>query len=97
MSAFLAPPIGATDQKLAVSSSVVTLTALPTTASHAMLQFQGASIMVTFDGSDPSATNGFEYAPGTAAEWSNKLCSVARFIRKGTTDGAVFCQPAILS
>lgn len=88
----LLSPAG-TDQRLTVSNSVVTLSAFTSQTTHVFVDFQDATVMVTFDGSDPSSTNGHRYAAGSSATWSKPTASAARFIRQASTDGVVHATP----
>lgn len=88
----LLSPVG-TDQRLTVSNSAVALSAITDDASHVFVDFQSAAVMVTFDGSTPTSTNGHRYASGSSATWSKATATAARFIREGSTDGVVHCTP----
>ena len=79
----------AADERLTVSSSVVTLTLsnLAANTQFIVWDVQGADIMVTFDGSDPSATNGHRLYAGDRDTWHIQTARKARFIRAGATDG----------
>jgi hypothetical protein len=77
------------DQRLTVSSSVVTLSAFSDTTNMVVLDVQNADVMVTFDGSDPSSTNGHRLYSGSHFTWSRATAAAARFIRQASTDAAV--------
>lgn len=49
----------------------------------------GANARVTFDGSDPTASNGHQYVNGATGEWHPIRAQSARMIREAGTD-AVF-------
>lgn len=91
----LYPVINRAAHQLAVSTSIVRVpvSALDEYVSHVMLDFQGAAIRVTFDGSDPSPTRGVRYSPGNCPIWNRRFAEAAKFIREGSTDGSVHIQP----
>lgn len=84
-----------TDQRLTVDDTVggVQLAALPAAATHALWDVQDAAIMVTFDGSAPTSTNGHELLPNDSYTWSKQLAEGAKFIRKGGTNGIFHMTP----
>ena len=84
------------DQRLTVSSAVVTFSAFADTTNLIVLDVQNADVMVTFDGSDPSATNGHRLYGGTHYTWSRATAAAARFIRQGSTDGVIQASEFIL-
>lgn len=84
------------DQRLTVSSSVVTLSAFADTTNMIVLDVQNADVMVTFDGSDPSATNGHRLYSGSHFTWSRATATAARFIRQGSTDAAIQASEFVL-
>lgn len=49
----------------------------------------GANARVTFDGSDPTASNGHQYVNGATGEWHPIRAQAAKIIREAGTD-AVF-------
>ena len=80
------PTTGGTDERLAVSSAAVPFTTAWRTASSGLHKFvvidvQTADVMVTFDGSDPTSTNGHRFYAGEKATWSVPTAAVAKFIR----------------
>ena len=79
------PAGGVVDERLAVSSTVVTLAASGWTVlntKQVLWDVQTNDIMVTFDGSDPSASNGHRLNVGQSGTWSLQLAKAARFIRQ---------------
>ncbi len=79
------PSSGVVDERLAVSSTVVTLAASGwdvTNTKQVLWDVQTNDIMVTFDGSDPSASNGHRLYVGQSGTWSLQLAKAARFIRQ---------------
>lgn len=77
------------DQRLTVSSSVVTFSAFGDTTNMIVLDVQNADVMCTFDGSDPSSTNGHRLYAGSHYTWSKATATAARFIRQAGTDAAI--------
>lgn len=77
------------DQRLTVSSSVVTFSAFATNTTFIVWDCQTADVMVTFDGSDPSSTNGHRLYAGSRDTWHVDTARRARFIRQGSTDGII--------
>lgn len=79
------PATGVSDERLTVSNVVVTLTAsgwdVPNTK-QVIWDVQTNDIMVTFDGSNPSSTNGHRLYAGESGTWSLQLAKAARFIRQ---------------
>lgn len=59
---------------------------------YALVEVQANDAYVTFDGTTPSATNGFKYIAGTRETWSRQRVQAAKFIRV-SADGAVMVQP----
>jgi hypothetical protein len=81
-----------TDRRLTVSNSVVSLvdsTAFNANTRFVVVDIQSADVMVTFDGSNPSSSNGHRLASGSSYTWSKATASTAKFIRQDTTDAAV--------
>ena len=78
------------DERLTVSSSVVPFsTVWDITTQYIVLDVQNADVMVTLDGSTPSATNGHRLYAGSNAVWSRQAATAVKFIRFGSTDGVV--------
>jgi hypothetical protein len=78
------------DQRLTVSSAVVQFaTAFNEITDLVVLDVQSADVMVTFDGSDPSSTNGHRLYNGRDYTWSRATAAAARFIRADATDAAI--------
>lgn len=78
------------DERLTVSSAVVQFsTTWDITTQYLVIDVQNADVMVTFDGSTPSATNGHRLYAGTNATWSRQAATAAKFIRQGSTDAAI--------
>lgn len=89
MLSLFCPTPGVADQRLTVAGTVVTLSAFSTASTAVFVDFQDATVMVTFDGSDPSATNGHRFEPGSSATWTVRTAVAARFIRQGASSGVV--------
>lgn len=89
------PTDGGTDERLTVSTSVVQFatTWYDEDTKFVFVDVQGADIMVTFDGSDPSASNGHKFASGFNGYWSARQADAAKMIRAGGTDAAVQASP----
>lgn len=93
--ASLVPLAGSTDGRATISTSIVdAATILTTTAdcTHVLLDVQAQPVMVTFDTSAPTSTNGHLLAAGYNnfdAPWPRQLFAAARFIRQGGTDGTI--------
>lgn len=89
------PTLNAEDKRVTVSSSVVTLagaSGLPSFAGETrwiVIDVQDNAIMVTFDLSDPSSSNGHAMAAGTSAVWSKDTARTAKMIRKDSSDAVV--------
>jgi hypothetical protein len=75
-------------QRLSVGASTVSFaTAFNKNTDMVLIEVQGNGIFVTFDGSVPSATNGFGYGTNTREMWSKQRATRARFIQQS---GAAF-------
>jgi hypothetical protein len=77
---YLTAPSAVADQHLTVSSAVVQFTAL-SYGGMAIMTVEDASVRVTFDGSNPTASVGHLLVPGMVMLWSATLVNVAKFIR----------------
>lgn len=78
------------DERLTVSSAVVSFsTTFDITTGYVVFDVQNADVMVTYDGSTPSATNGHRLYAGTNGVWSRQAAQAAKFIRFGSTDGII--------
>ena len=71
-----------------VSSAAVSVVnwTLNDNTTHVMVQFNGASARVTFDGTTPTATKGFLYTDGGTGYWTRQMASKAKAIRTANTD-----------
>ena len=87
---YLVPTPGATDERLAVSSTAVALASASWNANTraVMIDVQTDNVMVTFDGSTPTATNGHDLIAGEKYTFHREMARVAQFIRK-TGDAVV--------
>lgn len=84
------PTPGHTDQRLAVAGSVTAFASTWTTGTQSVvLDVQGADVMCTFDGSNPSSSNGHFMANGTSYTWSKQTATAAKFIQYGVTAAAI--------
>ncbi len=89
-------PSGETDERLTVSSSAVSLTGAWTASKtkYVLIDIQGADVMVTFDGSTPTASNGHLFKSTlTPFFWHRDTARVAKFIRSASTDASVHATP----
>jgi hypothetical protein len=87
------PQGGTSHTQTTVSSSVVTpFSSLAADTKHVMIQVLGATIRVTFDGSSPTTTKGFEYIAGSTAYWTRQMAEAAKAIRAGGTDATIESQ-----
>lgn len=89
------PSTGVLDERLAVSSVVVTLAASGwdvKNTKQVLWDVQTGDIFATFDGSDPSASNGHRLYVGQSGTWSLQLAKAARFIR-ATVDAVIQASP----
>lgn len=95
----ISPSVGKDDTRFTVSTSVIdsSTTVVSTwnvgSVPIVLVDVQGADVMVTFDGSNPSSSNGHKLASGTAAEWSLATYSAAKWIRAGASDATVHASP----
>jgi len=83
-------PVG-TDQRLTVDSTSggVQLSAFSADADYVVWDVQTADIMVTFDGSAPTTTNGHRLYVGQAGTWSVPTATAMKAIRQGATSGVL--------
>jgi hypothetical protein len=80
------------DARLTVSSSAVLLTSVLTIAentTHIVWDVQDNDVMVTFDGSTPTSTNGHKLYVGEKDTWHKETARAAKFIRAGSADGVI--------
>ncbi|MGA1375871.1 MAG: hypothetical protein ACO32S_04565 [Steroidobacteraceae bacterium] len=78
------------DERLTVSTTAVQFaTTFDITTNYVLVDVQDADVMVTFDGSTPTATNGHRYNSGAREYWSRQKAQAAKFIRQAGTDAAV--------
>jgi hypothetical protein len=78
------------DQRLTVSNTALAFaTTFNAITQLVVLDVQNADVMCTFDGSDPTTTNGHRLYSGTAYTWSKAMAQSAKFIRQASTDAAI--------
>lgn len=79
------------DQRLTVdaTSGGVQFAAFNETSTMIVLDVQDADVMVTFDGSAPTSTNGHRLYSGSHYTWSVAAAAQAKFIRQGASDAAI--------
>lgn len=90
-------PAGLPSRTFTVSTSVVAAVtadslAIPVSP-FVLVEVQVAGVSVRFDGVDPTASVGHQYASGTREVWTAVRWNAARFIRSGASDATVFATP----
>ena len=84
------PTTGVTDQSLAVADSAVQFgTAFNSLTKYVVLDIQTADVRVTYDGSDPTTSNGHILFAGRSYTWSKEAAAAAKFIRNGGTSASI--------
>ena len=84
------PVAGVNDQTLTVSSSAVPFgTAFNKLTRYIVFDVQGADVRVTYDGSDPTTSNGHILFAGRSYTWSKAAAQAAKFIQDGSTDATI--------
>jgi len=88
------PAPGQTDERLTVSSSVVTFTSTwdYSNVKFVTLDVQDNDVFVTFDGSDPTSSNGHRLYAGQAYTWHLRRAQAAKFIR-ASSDAVIHASP----
>jgi len=83
--------VAVTDQSTVVSSSVVDMLSsdLHDNTTHVFWTNYGDAVFATFDGSDPSGSNGHFIASGANGLWRREAAEVAKLIRSGGTDSRI--------
>jgi len=89
------PTEDGTDERLTVSTVPIEFvsTWYDGDTKFVYVDVQGADVMVTFDGSDPSASNGHKFASGFHGFWSARQADAAKMIRAAGTDAAIQASP----
>lgn len=84
-----------TDQRLTVDATAggVQFSAFPAGTDYVVWDVQDAEVMVTFDGSAPTTTNGHRLAIGQTSTWSIPTATAAKFIRQAGTSAAIQASP----
>ena len=78
------------DERLTVADTAIALTAsFDPDTTHILLDIQTAAVMVTFDGSNPTTSNGHYLEVGTREVWPVTMAEAAKFIRATSTSAAV--------
>ena len=79
------------DQRLTVddTSGGVQFAAFGDTTNMIVLDVQDADVMVTFDTSAPTTTNGHRLYAGSHFTWSKATAAAAKFIRQGGANAAI--------
>ena len=89
-------PTGEADERLSVSTAAVSLTNSWSSSKtkYLLIDIQGDDVMVTFDGSTPTSTNGHLFKKLTPPFfWNKSTALAARFIRAASTDASVHATP----
>lgn len=83
------------DQRLTVDATAggVQLTAFGANCDIVVLDVQDYDVMVTFDGSAPTTTNGHHLVAGEKYTWSKDAAETAKFIRQGANSAAIHASP----
>lgn len=85
------------DQRLTVDATVggLQFTAYDTRVVALVdLDVQDADVMVTFDNSAPTSTNGHRLYVGNSYTWATARFNAAKFIRQGSTSGTIQASPS---
>lgn len=83
-----------TDERLTVSTVAVNFASTPSAAqTEYVISVQGAEVVVTLDGSTPTASNGILLPDKYLALWPRSWIIAAKLIRAASTDAAVHIQP----
>jgi hypothetical protein len=85
------------DQRLTVDSTAGGVQFTPyaqTYVDTVELDVQTAAVMVTFDDSAPTTTNGHQLNAGEKFTWSKARFNAAKFIRLTATSGVVHASPS---
>lgn len=67
--------------------------AVATDTSHFLVNVLTNGVYVTFDGTDPSGTNGHALPAGYQEYWTKQMAAKARWVRSGASDAAVHVSP----
>lgn len=88
---FPIPTPGVADQRLTVDATAggVQFSAFDAKTKYVVLDVQTADVMVTFDGSAPTTTNGHLLYVGDHRQWNKVTAAAAKFIRAGSTSGVI--------
>lgn len=83
------------DATLAVSTAVVQFAAgdLAASCKYVRLQVQGNAVRITYDGSNPSASNGEYIEPTQTTTVPRAVALQMKFVRAGAADAVVWAQP----
>lgn len=81
LEADLVPVAGRNHQLKTVSTSVIQLDPLHANTSHVLVTVDTNNVRVTFDGQNPSTSDGHLLTAPYAAMWSRRRAQAAKFIR----------------
>ncbi|HYB97514.1 MAG TPA: hypothetical protein VEC57_00075 [Candidatus Limnocylindrales bacterium] len=87
------------DQRITVDSTAGGVQGTAYTQSYVVtveLDVQDADVMVTFDGSAPTSTNGHRLYAGQMMTWKKERFNAAKFIRQGSTNAAIQVSPSAI-
>lgn len=84
------PNPGALDERLTVGASIVQFaTTFDDLTRYIALDVQDADCFVTYDGSNPTTSNGHRLYAGRSYTWSKKAAQAAKMIRAGSTSSII--------
>lgn len=90
------PARTASHTQITVSSSAVHVSAeyaIPSTATHVLVQVTGANVRITFDGTTaPTASKGYRLISDATVYWTPQMWNAAQIIREGSTDAVLEVQ-----
>ena len=87
------PVPGTSGESLSVSDSVVDFTTTyDRLTRYVVLDVQDGDVYCTFDGSNPSSTNGHKLYAGQSYTWSKDAASFAKFIRAGSVTATIYAS-----
>lgn len=87
------PVPGTSGERLAVADSVVSFsTSYDKLTRYVVLDVQEYDVYVTFDGSNPSGTNGHRLYARQSYTWSKAAADLAKFIRAGSNNAVIYAS-----
>jgi hypothetical protein len=85
----LVPNGAQADQRLTVDGSVRQFSSFHEDTVFVFWTTEDADVRVTFDGSNPTSSNGHLIPRNSSGVWTATLAEAAKFIRSGSTSGIV--------